>query len=261
VIVENELTFSTKLAQKRQVTCNAMTPPSKSDSFFKDYINTFAYFHKNNQKIAAINLWTNGFKVFHGATIVKGFDIYEKIPFTETNPPDLKAIMPFINDSLMDDTRIITCFENFMKGVLIINDYVVHKLTNKNKALKYEQQKRPLKIAEVFNQTSFSNFDKTRPDMWETSFQTLNFSWMLKPKYQAIINLPNDVLSIIADINDERNKLHFISVGVFQFGKSTIEKYSKIIEFANVTIKKCILDLDSSMKAMLEKIQAQQPKN
>lgn len=234
-----------------------MTQPSKLDNFFKDYINTFTYFHKNNQKIAAINLWANGFKILYGATIVKGFDTYRNVQFTKNQPPDFETLMPFINDSLMDETRVTTCFENFMKGILILNDCVVHKLTNKNKALKYEQQDRPLKITEVFTATSFSSFDPTKSELWETSFQTLNFSWMLKAKYQAIINLPADILSIITDINEERNKLHFISVNDFQFGNPTIDKYSKIIDFANTTIKKCILDLDSNMKEMLEKMQRQ----
>jgi hypothetical protein len=234
-----------------------MAHPSRSDNFFKDYINIFAYFHKNNQKIAAINLWVNGFKILHGATIVKDFDTYQNIQFTETEAPDFTTLKPFINDSLMDDIRITTCFENFMKGVLILNDCVVHKLSNKNKVLKYEQTERPLKIEEVFNSTSFSNFNATNPSLWETIFQTLNFSWLLKPKYQSIINLPPEILSIITNINEERNKLHFITLGEFQFGKPTIDKYSKIIEFANTTIKRCILDLDGNMKEILEKIQAQ----
>ncbi len=234
-----------------------MTQPSNLNNSLKNHINTFAYFHKNNQKVAAINLWENGLKILHGATIVKSFDIYQNVQFSETRPPDFETLMPFINDSLMDATRVTTCFENFMKGILILNDCVVHKLTNKNKALKNEQVNRPIKVTEVFVVKSFSSFDPTKPELWETSFQTLNFSWMLKPKYQSIINLPTDILSIIMSINEERNKLHFISADEFQFGKSTIEKYSKIIAFANTTIMKCILDLDGNMKEMLEKVQFQ----
>ena len=147
-----------------------MTPPSKLDNFFKEYINTFAYYHKNNQKIAAINLWFNGFSILHGATVVKGFDVYKKLEFTKTNPPDFEFLKPYINDSLMDKTRIITCFENFMKGTLILNDFVVHQLTDKNKTLKYQQQERPLKINEVFNSSSFSDFNWTKPKTWETNF-------------------------------------------------------------------------------------------
>jgi hypothetical protein len=232
-----------------------MTQPSPTDTFFKNYINTFAYFHKNNQKISTINLWVNGFGIFHGATVVKDFETFKNIKFSETKPPDFDTIKSFIDDGLMDDTRIVTCFENFMKGILLLNDYVVHKLTDKNKTLKYEQRERPLKITEVFTQTSFSNFDPTRPSSWETSFQTLNFSWMLRAQYQTIIKLPDDILSIISEINEQRNKLHFISASEFGFSNATIEKYSKIIGFANITIKKCILDLDKNLKTMLEKIQ------
>lgn len=232
-----------------------LTPPSKLDNFFINYINTFAYFHTNNQKIAAINLWINGFNIFYGATVVKGFDTYKSVEFTETQPPDFEVLSPFINDSLMDDTRIVTCFENFMKGILILNDCIVHKLNKK--PLKYDQQVRPIRISEAFTEFSFTSFDGAKPELWETSFQTLNFSWMLKPTYQAIINLPTDILSNITTFNEERNKLHFIKMNQFQFGKPTIDKYSKVIEFVNTTIKKCILDLDGNMKDMLEEIQNQ----
>ena len=56
-----------------------------------------------------------------------------------------------------------------------------------------------------------------------------------------------------------RNEINciFISINEFMFGKSTIQKYSKIIEFANTTITKCILDLDGNMKEMIEKMKTQ----
>lgn len=94
------------------------------------------------------------------------------------------------------------------------------------------------------------------PENCETNYQTLNFSWMLKPKYQAIINLPLDLLTIISEINEERNRLHFILSHTFSFGKTTIEKYHKIIEFADGIIKKCIIELDATMKPMLENLKS-----
>lgn len=232
-----------------------MRKPSKIDDFFIKYINTFAYYQKGNQNIAALNLMVNGYKILYGATIIKRFETYKSVEFTKENPPNFQTLLPFINDSLMDDTRIITCFENYMKGVLILNDFVVHLLTNKNKDLKYEQRDRPIKITEVFTPESFLHFNHSKPETWETIFQTLSFSWMLKLKYQDIINFPVDILSILTGINEERNKLHFISVDQFQFGKPTIDKYSKIINFANDIISRHILDLDATAKEMLDRIQ------
>ncbi len=231
-----------------------MGQPSDLDNFFKKYINTFAYFHTNNQKIAAINLLFNGYKILQGATIVKGFDIYKNVSFTDKQHPDYNILSPFINDSLMDDIRIITCFENYMKAILILKNYVVHRISSIDKRLRTAQQERPILISELFIPTDFSNFDITRHSQWKTNFQTLNFSWMLKAKYQSVIELPQKMLELIKEINEERNKLHFISVDEFHFGKPTIERYESVIDFAQNVIKNSILDLDQNMKDLLKSV-------
>ncbi len=56
--------------------------PPKLDNFIKKYFNTFVYYHQNNQKIAAINLWFNGFSILYRATIIKGFDTYKNLEFS-----------------------------------------------------------------------------------------------------------------------------------------------------------------------------------
>jgi hypothetical protein len=231
-------------------------PPTSQDNFFKDHMNVFAYYAKQNQKVAAINLWFNGYRILHGATIVKKFEVYKNMPTGPDNPPDLDLVMFFWEDNIMDKTRIVTCYENFMKGILLLNDVVVHKLVKASNELKKAQRGLPVTINEVFTPQSFMQFDASKPKSWETSFQTINFSWMLEPAYQKIINLPPDVLELIRSINEERNKLHFMSIGEFQFGDSTIEKYGRIIEFADTVIKKCILDLDGNIKGLLENMTA-----
>lgn len=218
------------------------------NDYLRHFPNIFTYLNKNDQKIAAITIWQNGLTLLNEARAVKEFDVFKNISFTELQPPNFEILFPFINDSLIDNIRIITCFENFMKGILIVNDYVVHKLTNKNKLLKNAQRNRPLKIFEVFTQSSFLNFEQTKPELFETYFQTVNFTWMLEPKYQEVINLPVDIISILVNLNAERNKLHFINRNTYRFGIATIENYSRIIDFANTTIKKRILDLENDLK-------------
>lgn len=222
--------------------------------YYKEYVNTFAYYSKNNQKVAAINLWANGFTMFHGATIIREFDAFKNISISSKSPPDFQTLLPYINDGLADDIRIVTCFENFMKGTLILSDIVVHKVSKKNKSLRKNQENRPINKSEIFNSDSFLNFDFQNKDKWETSFQTLNFSWMLKPQYQAVINIPSDVLSIITKINDDRNKLHFMNLKEFSISNLKIDEYSKLISFVDTTIRKCIADLNENMSILREEI-------
>jgi len=245
-------------AKRQNVICNAVTDDLKNtDVLIQKYMHIFGYYHDNNRKVAALNLWVNGHRIFHGATIVKNFDTYKNIPSAKNSPPDIKTLWPFVEDNIIDHTRIITCFENFMKGFLLLNKCVVHKLSNKNKTLKNVQVDRPIKMDEIFSEASFKNFAQDKPEQWETTSNTVNFSWLLKPEYQKIINLPADIISVIKDINEERNNLHFISVESFQFGKPTIEKYAKIIDFVEKIIKPSIYglkqDIDLIEKNMQDK--------
>lgn len=118
-------------------------PPSQQDNSFKDHVNIFAYYDTRNQKVAAINLLFNGYRIFKGATIVRNFDVYKNMPSGPDSPPDINLIMSFFENNIIDETRIITCFENFMKGMLLLNGIVVHKLANVSKDLKQAQRADP----------------------------------------------------------------------------------------------------------------------
>lgn len=222
----------------------------EQNEFLITYMNTLTYYDEVNKQIAALNLWKNGLSILQRATIFQNFEVFKKMEANELTPPNPNTIRPFIEDKIMDDTRIVTCFENFMKGILVLNNIVIHQLNRKkHNALRNDQEKRPILKSEVFVPESFSQLDVTKPETWETNFQTLNFNWMLKPSYQALINLPPDILLIIKKINEERNRLHFIISIRFEFGDSVKENFNKILNFVDTTIKKYINELEDKMRS------------
>lgn len=81
--------------------------PSGEDFFLK-YINIFAYYRPQNGKIAALNLIFNGLRFFDGARIIKKFDLYKSMPTEPDTTPDLNTVNFFFEESIMDETRIIT---------------------------------------------------------------------------------------------------------------------------------------------------------
>lgn len=91
-----------------------------------------------------------------------------------------------------------------MKAILLVNGYIAHKLGNVPNESKKAQRKRPTKVSEVFSEESFQAFDAGNLKSWFTSYQTVNFSWLLNPSYQEIISLPEDILTIITHLNNER---------------------------------------------------------
>ena len=215
------------------------------------FFHHFAYFHPKYQKVAALNLWKNGFGIFQRAKVVKDFHDFETIPYGPNARPDLARVMPFMFENIIDKTRIITCFENFMKGALMLQGYIAHKLSKKNNVLRNQQNARPVAIIEVFSASSFQGFDPLNPDTHETSEQTLNFSTLLLPKYQDILQLPDDILKTLTKMNHERNRLHFMSVGEFSIGPSVIGEVKAIIDFYSQVMMPRFLQLNGAMQNML----------
>ncbi len=219
-----------------------------NDELSLQFFHIFSYFHPNNQKVAALNLWTNGHRIFINAKLIKDFDTFEAIPCGEYERPELAQVMPFMIENIIDKTRIITCFENFMKGVLMLQGFVVHKLSKKNTTLRNHQNSRPVRIAEVFTETSFTQFDAAKIEEHETTDQTIGFSTLLMPKYQEVLQIPKELLELLKEVNAERNKLHFITVTDFAIGKPIIENMRMIVNFVATVMVPQVLKLNQNMQ-------------
>ena len=213
---------------------------------FDDHINIFTYYHIKNCMISAVNLWYNGYRLFETAKVIKDFEIFKNLNYTETTPPDLNIIQPFILEGLMDDIRIITCMENYMKGELLLEGCVIH-IINKNAKLKKEQYKRPIKISEVFTKKSYERGNFDNKENSETKNKTLGFSTLLLPEYQEIIKLPKNILQIIVKMNEQRNKLHFIHKTQFTYSKSLVAELEELRKFVNGNMLGKILELQKKL--------------
>jgi hypothetical protein len=219
------------------------------DSLNKKFFHLFCYYSATNSKVAAINLWLNGVRIFNNATCIKHFTELNNINFSQTEPPNLNQLFPFIDDNIIDNTRIVICFENFMKGVLMLNGFIAHVLSLKHKQLKKQQKNRPIKTDEVFIETSFKAVNTKEVNELDICNTTLNFSVLLKPEYQKIINLPLDILEFLKEINSIRNRLHFMSNSSYFIGKDTLINIEKIIKFAQNVIIPRTVDLQQHLNS------------
>lgn len=132
------------------------------------------------------------------------------------NPPTLEMVetmSDYMFDMIPDWVRIIICFENYMKAVLLKNGFLIHKIDRDEKALKTlanNQNKRPIKLKEFNELFNFSvEIESRLPILEGLKPQTLDFNVLLRKKYQDEINLPTDILESISKINTKRNTLHF----------------------------------------------------
>lgn len=142
------------------------------------------------------------------------------------------------------------CFENFMKGSLILNGYLAHLISKNHKELQQKQKEKPIKATNVLTEKSFIQVDGKSNSQIDVLPNTVNFSWLLKPKYQEILNLPADIQQILAEINTERNRLHFMSIEKYIISRGSLWQLDKLNDFVENVITPRMLDLDNSMKVL-----------
>ncbi|MBK9760382.1 MAG: hypothetical protein IPO90_10540 [Flavobacteriales bacterium] len=119
-----------------------------------------------------------------------------------------QAIIPFLMDWLIDEIRICLFFENLMKAELLDKGFLIHYVndptqkSSKAAILRKEQKDRPIPSSRLVTD-GFTNA--------ELQSKTLTMDLMFRPKYQAVIGIPSDVLVVVRRMNENRNKLHFTS--------------------------------------------------
>lgn len=197
---------------------------------------------QDNKKIAAFNLWENGITAFRNATFYKE---WERIKILD--PYNIKEVVPYIKDSIIEKTRIIICFENFIKGQLILEEILAHKVSAKHKQLSRQQAERPIYLSEVSDEETFKHLDTKDALKLDWTHITLPFTWMMKDSYQRKINLPLEILTTLKSINDERNHLHFMSSVDFTWGPPIVEQYDGLINFVDGIMMPCLHGLKQTL--------------
>lgn len=143
-----------------------------------------------------------------------------------------QAMAPFMFDDLSDAIRICVFFENYMKAILMSQRMIVHQFASERlKPLGKKQSKRP-----IVNRY----FVKCNIEPREVSEQTIGMGTMLNSKYQEVIKLPEDVLSVVREINSSRNELHFRPSITGEYGRSTVADLRRLNEFVEPWVQRAI---------------------
>jgi len=216
-----------------------------SESIKQKYFHILCYYNQVNQKVAALNLWGNGIQIFGNAKCVKEFNtLKEKSGLLLKDPSQVAAVAQFVFESIIDFTRIIICFENFIKGSLLINGVIVHILGDK--ALKAKQSKEPIFSSEVFTPSSFINL--TQKNRFEIINKTLSFSQITSNPYNEVVKIPKEIIEILSFFNELRNRLHFINN--LQYSSDIISKIESLISFQEKIIYPAYIKLDNHIESL-----------
>ena len=199
------------------------------------------YYAEQNAKSIALNLLTFGNEIFAKTYHVNNFKLLKEINEIKQQSSYelmLSKLNPFIFENLIDSIKISICLENYMKAKLLLNGFIIHRISGDHrfKTLKQNQAKRPIELAEIKKVCRWEKYKETEDFYLDAlTHQTIQFNIILnKPKYQKYIGLPSNIKDIVSKINEHRNSLHFLTGLSATYGQQRIDELSDLMDFVNM---------------------------
>jgi hypothetical protein len=201
------------------------------------------YEDKDQLKNIAGSLIAFGAERFKGAKIIQGLRHLEAIQNHSrkgitTMEATSTAILPFMMDALIDEIRICLFFENYMKAELLLHSAIIHTFRDPVKPTIPIWERKPTKAEQLHDAQKKQPIAiwnlKANGVTTELQRETITMTLMLKPKYQKVIRLPKDVLTLVRFYNNRRNRLHLATEVSFTLDNKTIEGLKLLDAFVDL---------------------------
>jgi hypothetical protein len=173
-----------------------------------------------------------------------------------------------IESPVLDAFRIVTCFENFFKAKLLLENCVIHEIDfhvcknhypqflneNGNNLL---QKKTPIKIVDIKRAENQDIVHSAEPLETLSRF-TLKMSRLLnEPSYQAIYSVNHEpnarkIFSILKSLNRTRNTLHFLTTEYISMGGIPLDDFRTLRDFVSSQIDALIVKIENENSVELE---------
>lgn len=199
------------------------------------------YYAPQNRLGTAQNLFHFAFSQFNRATCIRKLDQLEELIVENGKTTEimdeskLNELRPFIFDGLIDSIRIIVCYENFIKALLLINGYIVNVIdSNHSKQFHKNQKKRPLLLKDYCSQFPFKKDDKLDLDIIPgLTNRTLSFEIITSQQYIDLLQIPKGRITTVKKLYQKRNEIHFYVEEHFQYGKAQIDDLKELKVYTN----------------------------
>lgn len=195
------------------------------------------YFAKRNMAGVAMQLINTSIAIFNQCDIIKELSFLTESINKDFKEIDINKLGRIAFQETIDNVRIVMCFENYMKAVLLSKGYIVHEIDRKLITLhpisNKIKNKEPILISEFLNYESFYSDGNKICKIKGIRKETLQFSVLLNEKYQSIISLPPSLKIILKKRNEKRNHLHFQNSFRFNISKQVINELIEIKEFVD----------------------------
>lgn len=165
----------------------------------------------------------------------------------------MDVVSDFALNQLTDCIKITICFENYMKAILLLNGFIIHKLDKQIFPKLYQEQfERPISLNEIKAISNWELNEKINSDNEGLRFQikgitksTIGMKELLSPNYQNICKMHKEILAICQPYFKYRNNLHLYMDESFSLIETDYLGLTKLIDFLNpnlVTIQNNLVD-------------------
>jgi hypothetical protein len=149
---------------------------------------------------------------------------------------ELVELLQQVENPIIDTVRIVICFENYFKALLLLNKYAIHQMNldicrNEFSQFVFGQNKQLLQRSTPILISDIKQAENNDPWSMEPlrilNNQTISISTLLKnQKYRAVYSKGNKsdkkLFPILKSLNSTRNSLHFLNVDYIAGGKLQI---------------------------------------
>ncbi len=185
------------------------------------------YLNEHTRRWVAVNLLGGAYRMFEATTRVK--QLKELSRMFECPGSDrlefFEGIRERLDSELLDFIRISACFENCFKALLLFRGFVIHEIDrHRQPALSNKQQTEPIKIVDVKTEEGVKYRRDNDFNYQILLNQTVPLSRLLnKSKYRQHIGGPPPLYDALRRIQERRNTLHFLAVGMESYNVQLVE--------------------------------------
>ena len=222
------------------------------------------------RKVVALNMIVNGYGIFRSASVIKELDNIEKaLEQVHVDPSRyfLGDAVTALDPPILDATKILLCFENFLKAELLLRGIVIHKIESNGVpsdvlSMSKDQKKRPITLVEYKKGEGISR-KKNFLELKHLRNGTLGIYTLINvDEYRKRFKLPRKLFDALERIRIKRNSLHFLTFESFVFNRGIIAEYKLINSYVNKRVasraNKLMASLDYPRSSYLPNIEFQE---
>lgn len=187
-----------------------------------------AYYTNRNALMLGASLYSFSYLTLSNTYKILNLDKFKWL----INNKDIVQATPFITHHMTDCVRIVSAFENYMKGLLLSNGFVAHKIkhTGEFKPLYEKQKTEPVTLKELLNGKPMKMVDGHYIVEGITK-KTIPMHYLLADGYKQKAELQDNVHQLFSEYNSERNNIHFFPKLEIKFTDKVAREMESLIKF------------------------------